>query len=371
MNELDLKTLDAGRARAPVAKRKLVLSRHAHPAARASARRCTRSMPSAAPSTISPTMVARAAGRIAMLDRWRADIARLYAGKGTTALTEGLAAPIKTFGLKQEDFLAVIDGMEMDVRRDIRAPDWEALDLYCDRVASAVGRLSVKIFGIEEEKGRMLSHHLGRALADDQYPARPRSGRRDGPALPSQGGSWRMPASRIRTSPRCCAHPRLGEACGALVVARATAFCRGRHGHGALRAAKRAFAAHHGFGLSRAAREARQPRLDTRRERRSAPLSCNSCGPSCVTASCDGERNRTHYRRRPRRTLGRGQLASAPDREIVVHELARHAGGRCRSYFEPALGMTIDNGNHLLLSANDAALVLPEDDRQRGQAGRA
>jgi squalene-associated FAD-dependent desaturase len=43
-------------------------------------------------------------------------------------------------------------------------------------------------------------------------------------------------------------------------------------------------------------------------------------------------------------------------REIVVHELARHAGGRCRSYFEPALGMTIDNGNHLLLSANDAAL---------------
>jgi hydroxysqualene dehydroxylase len=44
-------------------------------------------------------------------------------------------------------------------------------------------------------------------------------------------------------------------------------------------------------------------------------------------------------------------------REIVVHELARHAGGRCRSYFEPALGLTIDNGNHLLLSANRAALA--------------
>jgi len=43
-------------------------------------------------------------------------------------------------------------------------------------------------------------------------------------------------------------------------------------------------------------------------------------------------------------------------RAIVVHELARHAGGRCRSYFEPALGLTIDNGNHLLLSANEAAL---------------
>lgn len=45
-------------------------------------------------------------------------------------------------------------------------------------------------------------------------------------------------------------------------------------------------------------------------------------------------------------------------REIVVHELARHAGGRCRSYFEPALGLSIDNGNHLLLSANRAALAL-------------
>jgi hydroxysqualene dehydroxylase len=43
--------------------------------------------------------------------------------------------------------------------------------------------------------------------------------------------------------------------------------------------------------------------------------------------------------------------------EIVVHELARHAGGRCRSYFEPALGLSIDNGNHLLLSANHAALA--------------
>jgi hydroxysqualene dehydroxylase len=47
-------------------------------------------------------------------------------------------------------------------------------------------------------------------------------------------------------------------------------------------------------------------------------------------------------------------------RKIVVHELARHAGGRCRSYFEPALGLTIDNGNHLLLSGNHAALAFLE-----------
>ncbi|MFA5956579.1 hydroxysqualene dehydroxylase HpnE [Hyphomicrobium sp.] len=47
-------------------------------------------------------------------------------------------------------------------------------------------------------------------------------------------------------------------------------------------------------------------------------------------------------------------------RKVVVHELARHAGGRCRSYFEPALELTIDNGNHLLLSGNASALAFLE-----------
>jgi phytoene synthase len=66
--------------------------------------------------------------------------------------------------LKREDFDAVIDGMAMDAERDIRAPDWATLDLYCDRVASAVGRLSVRIFGLIDERGVELAHHLGRAL---------------------------------------------------------------------------------------------------------------------------------------------------------------------------------------------------------------
>ncbi len=42
-------------------------------------------------------------------------------------------------------------------------------------------------------------------------------------------------------------------------------------------------------------------------------------------------------------------------REIIIHESATHAGGRCRSYFDTTLGMEIDNGNHLLLSGNYAA----------------
>ena len=45
---------------------------------------------------------------------------------------------------------------------------------------------------------------------------------------------------------------------------------------------------------------------------------------------------------------------AAGGRRVVLHEASRHAGGRCRSYHDPALGMVIDNGNHLVLSGNVA-----------------
>jgi squalene-associated FAD-dependent desaturase len=48
-------------------------------------------------------------------------------------------------------------------------------------------------------------------------------------------------------------------------------------------------------------------------------------------------------------------------RSVVVHEATGFAGGRCRSYHDAAVGMTIDNGNHLLLSGNHAALAYLRD----------
>src|SRR5205807_9895617 len=56
------------------------------------------------------------------LNRWRADIDQLYAGN-PTARTTGLVRPLRDFGLRQEDFHSIIDGMEMDVVSEIRAPD--------------------------------------------------------------------------------------------------------------------------------------------------------------------------------------------------------------------------------------------------------
>jgi len=47
---------------------------------------------------------------------------------------------------------------------------------------------------------------------------------------------------------------------------------------------------------------------------------------------------------------------SARGDDVIVHEATAFAGGRCRSYHDASVGMTIDNGNHLLLSGNRAAL---------------
>jgi squalene synthase HpnD len=101
--------------------------------------------------------------RLAALQQWRDDIDALYRGHPPARL-RGYVASVRKFDLKREDFLAIVDGMEMDVPQDIRAPDLATLDLYCDRVASAVGRLSVRVFGLPEADGTKLSHHLGRAL---------------------------------------------------------------------------------------------------------------------------------------------------------------------------------------------------------------
>ncbi len=103
------------------------------------------------------------ASRREQLDRWRADIDALYAGRPLTRM-QGLVSPAQEFGLRREDFHAVIDGMEMDIVADIRGPDDATLDIYCDRVASAVGRLSVRVFGMDAGDGIALAHHLGRAL---------------------------------------------------------------------------------------------------------------------------------------------------------------------------------------------------------------
>ena len=98
------------------------------------------------------------------LEAWRGEIAALYAGHPVGMIGRALLEAVGAFNLRREDFLAVIDGMEMDAAGEIRAPALAELDLYCDRVASAVGRLSVRAFGVESRAADRVAHSLGRAL---------------------------------------------------------------------------------------------------------------------------------------------------------------------------------------------------------------
>jgi phytoene synthase len=98
------------------------------------------------------------------LGGWRQEIERLYDGMAQKPVTAALLRPVERFGLRKEDFLAVIDGMEMDAADRIRLADMAELQLYCDRVACAVGRLSVRIFGVPQPTGDSLASALGQAL---------------------------------------------------------------------------------------------------------------------------------------------------------------------------------------------------------------
>jgi squalene synthase HpnD len=98
------------------------------------------------------------------LQTWRERVAALFAGLADDAITRVLRASAAAYHLQQEDFLGIIDGMEMDAGEPIVAPPLQVLDLYCDRVASAVGRLSICVFGDNSEAARAVAHALGRAL---------------------------------------------------------------------------------------------------------------------------------------------------------------------------------------------------------------
>jgi presqualene diphosphate synthase len=101
--------------------------------------------------------------KLALLADWRAEIALLYAGRPEHIVTRALRDPVDRFDLLCEDFLALINGKEMDVR-DIRAPSLQYLDLYCEQRAVAVSRIALRILGVPPPDGVRLAAPLGRGM---------------------------------------------------------------------------------------------------------------------------------------------------------------------------------------------------------------
>jgi phytoene synthase len=97
-----------------------------------------------------------------LLANWRSEIGLLFAGRPQHDVTRGLREAVHLYGLRCDDFLAIVDGM--DARADIRAPSFAELDRYCERMAVAIGRISVRIFGEASPAGQRVAAELGRAL---------------------------------------------------------------------------------------------------------------------------------------------------------------------------------------------------------------
>ncbi|MEM1192265.1 MAG: squalene/phytoene synthase family protein [Pseudomonadota bacterium] len=99
------------------------------------------------------------------LDEWRAEIDRVYTGDPQTLTGQALLEPIANFNLDKEEFVLVIEGMEMDAHGPIIAPSMETLLEYTRRAAGAVGQLSMPIFGApQNEVARTFALSLGDAL---------------------------------------------------------------------------------------------------------------------------------------------------------------------------------------------------------------
>ncbi|MEM6851325.1 MAG: presqualene diphosphate synthase HpnD [Pseudomonadota bacterium] len=81
------------------------------------------------------------------LAAWRDEIARLYAGRPAAPTSIALAPAVEAYGLERREFELLIEGMEMDAEGPIQAPPLETLYAYTRRVAGAVGKLSMPIFG--------------------------------------------------------------------------------------------------------------------------------------------------------------------------------------------------------------------------------
>jgi phytoene synthase len=102
--------------------------------------------------------------RRVQLAEWRRDIERACTGGSPQfPVNQEFQPVIRQYGLPFELFDELIQGCEMDL--EIKAyANYEQLELYCHRVASVVGLLSIRIFGCQNPASRDYALHLGKAL---------------------------------------------------------------------------------------------------------------------------------------------------------------------------------------------------------------
>ena len=159
----------------------------------------------------------RPAAKQKALAAWRDEIGALYEGRPRRLISQALAEPVARYGLRRDDFMEILRGVEMDAQGLLRAPAMADLELYCSRVAGAVGLLSVHIFGCRDARADDFALAVGEALQLTNILRDVGEDARDGrlylpsEALDSAGIAARDPAAVLD-------HPALPEACAAVAA---------------------------------------------------------------------------------------------------------------------------------------------------------
>jgi phytoene synthase len=90
-------------------------------------------------------------------------LATCFRGKPGDPVMRVLARVVRDYDIPRDELEAVIDGVEMDLQVS-RYALWEDLRAYCDRVASAIGRMCVRIFGFDDARVLQYADDLGAAM---------------------------------------------------------------------------------------------------------------------------------------------------------------------------------------------------------------
>lgn len=104
------------------------------------------------------------AEKLARLEGWRREIAALYDGRPSHPIAIALAGPVTRYRLDQRWFEEILAGVRMDATGDIQAPSLLELQLYCRRVAGAVGMLSIAVYGASGKAAAGFALALGDAV---------------------------------------------------------------------------------------------------------------------------------------------------------------------------------------------------------------
>ena len=102
--------------------------------------------------------------KIKKINELRKEINKIFNNNLNNKSSRTLKYYIDSYKLKKKHFLEIINGVEMDINNIMICPNKKIFNLYCYRVAGAVGLISLKIFGCYNKKTKYFGLYLAKAL---------------------------------------------------------------------------------------------------------------------------------------------------------------------------------------------------------------